>query len=178
MENNLTLYNLSAEMAEIENALIENGGELTPELEEKLTCTQDALIKKADSYGVIIEKFTAAIANCKTEIDRINAIKKVADNSLKSIKQYLADTMNTFGMKSLEGNLHKFSLTKTTATEVDEDVLLAPYKALLDAMQEKLPSWITIDAKISKSDLKATYKDKDVTLDGLTFVENNSLRIR
>ena len=178
MENTLTLYNLSAEMAEIENALMENGGELTPELEAKLATTSDALIKKADDYGAVIEKFTAAVAACKAEIDRIKVIQKVADNSLKSIKEHLASTMDAFGMKSLEGKLHKFSLTKTTATEVDEDTLLAPYKGLVEALQAKLPSWVTVDCKVSKSDLKAAYKDKDVTLDGLTFVENKSLRIK
>lgn len=178
MENKLTLFNLSAEMAEIENALIDNGGELTPELEKALTFTQEALTRKADDYGAVLQKFTALSEACKAEIDRINAIKKTADNSVKNIKERLAWTMDNFQMAKLEGSLHKFSLVKTTSTETDDDLLLAPYRELIAALQERLPAYITVKASISKAELKDTYKDKDVRPEGVTFVENKSIRIK
>ena len=177
MENNLTLYNLSAEMAAIENALIENGGELTPELEAALATTSEALTKKADDYGAVINKFQSVADACKAEIDRIAAIKKVADNSVKNIKAHLAATMDAFGIKKLDGVTHKFTLVKTPATECDEDTLLAPYAAQIAALADKLPAWVTIKASISKTELKA-YKDAAVKPDGVAFVENNSLRIK
>lgn len=178
MENKLTLFNLSAEMQAIEDALIENGGELTPELEDALTFTQDALTKKVDDYGAIILKFQALADACKAEIDRVNGIKKTAENSVKSIKERLVWTMEQFGATKLEGATHKFSLSKTTSTETDDEALLAPYTELVEALQARLPRWITLKATVSKTALKEDYKDNEVRPSGVTFVEKNSLRIK
>ena len=178
MENKMTLFTLSADMQAIEDALIENGGELTPELEDALTFTQDALTKKVDDYGAIILKFQSLADACKAEIDRVNAIKKTAENSVKSIKERLVWTMGQFGIEKLEGATHKFSLTKTTATETDDEQLLAPYAQQVAALQDRLPRWITLKATVSKTALKEDYKNAEVRPAGVSFVENNSLRIR
>ena len=45
-----TLFNLTAQMQSIEDALYENGGELTPELEEALVETRDSIVAKVDAY--------------------------------------------------------------------------------------------------------------------------------
>lgn len=177
MESNLTLFNLSAEMAAIENALIESGGELTPEIEQALTTTSDALAKKADDYGAVINKFQSIADAADAEIKRLQAIKRTADNSAKNIKAHLASTMNYFDLKQLEGSTHKFTLVKTSATEVDEERLLQPHLAAIEALQARLPKWINLKATVSKTELKA-YKDADVKPDGVNFVENLSLRIR
>ena len=46
-----TLFQLSADMAAIEDALWENGGELTDELAAALTETEQSIAAKADSYN-------------------------------------------------------------------------------------------------------------------------------
>lgn len=176
--NTLTLFNLSAEMQAIEDALYENGGELTPELEEALTFTQEALTRKVDDYGAIIMKFQAVAEACKAEIDRVNAIKKTAENSVKNIKDRLVWTMEQFGAAKLEGATHKFSLSRTTSTETDDETLLAPYAQQVADLQDRLPAWITLKASVSKSVLKDTYKNAEVRPSGVTFVEKNSLRIK
>ena len=68
------------------------------------------------------------------------------------------------------------TLTTSTATEVDEETVLAPYRSRLAKLD--LPDWITADLKVSKTALKDAFKDKDVTPAGVSFVENQSLRIR
>lgn len=45
-----SIYNITTELEDIFLELEENGGELTPELEERLTITQDNLKSKLDSY--------------------------------------------------------------------------------------------------------------------------------
>ena len=178
MTNTLTLYQLTAEMADLEAALIENGGELTPEMEAAWTETSEALTKKADGYGTLLNKFDAASKNIAAEIERLQALKKTADNSVKRIKAHLVAAMTDFDIQHLDGELHKFSLSTTTATETDDEVLLAPYQEKIDALQADLPAWLTLSPKISKTELKAAYKGKDVTPAGLRFVENKSLRIK
>ena len=178
MENTLTLYNLSAEMAEIENTLMENGGELTPELEAKLATTSDALTKKVDSYGALVRKFAATSDICKGEIARIQGIKATCDKSVKRLKDFVAQTMDAFDLKTMEGDLTKVTLITSKATEVDEEKVLAPYAALIAALQEKLPDYIQIKATVSRTALKERFAGSDVAPEGVTFTENKTIRIR
>ena len=45
-----SIYNITTELEDIFLELEENGGELTPELAERLAITQDNLKSKLDSY--------------------------------------------------------------------------------------------------------------------------------
>ena len=171
-----TLYQLTGQMAAIEDALQENGGELTPELEELWAETAESLPQKVDGYNQVITNLTAYSKNLDEEIKRLQALKKTADNSVKRIKGHVKDIMEQYGIDKLEGNYCKISLSSTTATEVDEAVLLQPYLARLDKLE--LPAWITPELKVSKTILKDTYKDKDYMPAGVSFVKNTQLRIR
>lgn len=178
MENNLTLYQLSAEMAEIEGILQENGGELTPELEKAMAINAADLSKKVDGYGTLIRKFAATSEICKAEIARIQAIKQTCDKSGKRLKEHIAETMAAFGIKSLEGDLTKVSLVTSKATEVEEDKVLAPYAAAIEALQQRLPDYIKLEVKVSKTALKDKFAGSDVAPEGVAFTETKSLRIR
>ena len=171
-----TLYELTGQMAAIEEALEENGGELTPELEEIWQETAESLPMKVDGYNQVITNMTAYSKNLDGEIKRLQALKKTTDNSVKRVKEHLVDVMKQWGIVKLEGNYCKMSLASSTATEVDEDTVLAPYRSRLAKLD--LPDWITADLKVSKTALKDAFKDKDVTPAGVSFVENQSLRIR
>lgn len=171
-----TLYELTGQMAAIEEALEENGGELTPELEEVWQETAESLPKKVDGYNKVIANMTAYSKNIDAEIKRLQTLKKTADNSVKRVKEHLVDVMKQWGIVKLEGSYCKMTLTTSTATEVDEETVLAPYRSRLAKLD--LPDWITADLKVSKTALKDAFKDKDVTPAGVSFVENQSLRIR
>ena len=163
-------------MAAIEEALEENGGELTPELEEVWQETAESLPMKVDGYNKVIANMTAYSKNIDAEIKRLQTLKKTADNSVKRVKEHLVDVMKQWGIVKLEGNYCKMTLTTSTATEVDEETVLAPYRSRLAKLD--LPDWITADLKVSKTALKDAFKDKEVTPAGVSFVENQSLRIR
>lgn len=163
-------------MSLIEQALDENGGELTPELEEAWQETQESLTAKVDNYNKLIchlEYNSEALAK---EIKRLQALKKTADNSLKRVKEHIKDTMLQFGISKLDGEFCKMSLSSSSTTEVDEEILLQPYIGRLERLM--LPSWINAELKVSKTELKNAFKDGDVTPAGVKFVKNTILRIR
>lgn len=180
MENKMTLFALSEQMVAIEAALEENGGELTPELEAVWTETSESLSHKIDNYNALVQKLKAASATLKAEQDRLAALKKTTDNSLKRLKDHIKDAMVLFGMKRLDGNLCRVTLSTTTSTEVDEEVVLAPYAKLIAEAQAKLPPYITLEAKISKTGIKEASEGlpEGTTLPGVTFKENKSITIR
>lgn len=171
-----TLYQLTNQMAEIEAMLEETGGEITPELEAVWNETSESLPQKVDGYNQVLRNLTAYAANLADEIKRLQGLKKTADNSAKRIKEHVLDCMEAFGLTRLEGNYCKMSLRSSTQTEVDEDSVLMPYLARVG--QLGLPSWITCELKINKTELKNAFKGKDVTLGGVRFVERNNLIIK
>jgi len=180
MENKNTLFALTEQMARIEATLEENGGELTPELEAQWEETRESLVQKVDSYNALVQKLKAYSDAIKAEQDRLAKLKKTADNSLKRIKDHIKDTMVLFGMKSIDGNFCKMSLAKSRATEVDEEAVLAPYREAIADLEAKLPGYVTLEPKISKTGIKEASEGlpEGTALPGVAFTENVSLRIK
>ena len=171
----MNLYELTAEQARIEDLLEENGGEITPEIEEALTLTAEALPKKVDGYGVLIRQFAAAEAACDAEIKRLQALKKTAQNAQKGMKDRILYAMKTFGFDKLAGETTKFSTRKSTAVEVNEDLLLMNYREKIAEFVATLPKWITLEVKVSKKVIGDDYKTTGITPEGAQVVENTSL---
>ena len=59
------IYNITAELEDIFLELEENGGKLTPELEERLAITQESLKFKLDSYRKAYTVLNLEAESCK-----------------------------------------------------------------------------------------------------------------
>ena len=173
-----TLYQLTGQMKAIEESLEENCGELTPELEALWEETAETLPAKVDGYNHVIKNIELLAKGYDEEIKRIQALKKAADNSVKRIKEHIKDVMIANNIDKLDGKACKFSLTSSTSTDVDEVTILQPYNEKIDTLRASLPSWISIETKVSKTELKNAFKDKDITPAGVTFIKNTTLKIR
>lgn len=171
----MNLYELTAEQARIESLLEENGGEITPEIEEALTLTAEALPRKVDGYGVLIRQFAAAEAACDAEIKRLQGLKKTAQNAQRGMKDRILYAMQTFGFDKLAGETTKFSTRKSTAVEVDEDTLLAAYREKIADFVATLPAWLSLEVKVSKTAIGNAYKQNGLTPEGAKVIENTSL---
>lgn len=166
-------------MAAIEDALWENGGELTPELEEALTETSTSLIVKTDGYGALIRKFDSAAASIDAEIKRLQALKKTASNATERLKDRLKYSMQTNGLSKLEGSLTKISLRRSERVVVDEESILAPYYFTIDVIRETLPSYVKLgDLKIDKTVIKDMIKKDGIIMPDAHMEENWSVVMR
>ena len=173
-----TLFQLSADMAAIEDALWENGGELTEELALALQETETSLARKADGYNALLRSFAATKENLKAEIDRLTKLKKTAENAEKRIKQHICDTMGAFGIDKIEGDKCKISRARTTSIETNDDMLMFSYQKNLDDLNAILPPYIRAEMKVSKTAIKEMQKNDGILPAGAEIVENYSLRIR
>lgn len=163
-------------MAVIEDALWDNGGELTPELEQALTETQESLVAKTDSYGALIRKFDAASVSIDAEIKRLQALKKTAVNAAERLKERVLYSMENNGIDKLDGTYTKFSLRNSTRTVVNEESMLAPYFFALEAFRSTLPPYITLgDLKVSKTAIKDMYKKDGILPADASFEQSVSL---
>ena len=178
LEKKMTLFDLSAQMAQIEAELYENGGEITPELEQAMAETKDGLVGKVDGYNAVYQKLGATAAAAKAEIERLTKIKKAAENGQKSLKEHILYNMGVFGLDRLDGELCRMTRRRSSALKVDEELMLRPYRDMIDRLNGQLPVWITVKADISKQAIKDEFKGTDMLPAGCEMVESESLQIR
>lgn len=174
----MTLYQLSAEMARIEDELYESGGELTPELESELTETRESLTAKVDGYNSLYRKFGSVASSASAEIERLTKIKRVAEKAQQRVKDRLKWNMDALNIDSLEGSLCKISRRKSSSLNVDEDVMLEPYRKRIAALEKSLPDYMTVDINISKKAISDQFKGSDVLPAGCERVQNETIQIR
>lgn len=173
-----TLNNILDTQWDIEDALEATGGELTPEIQEALDKNSDTLQTKVDNYNLFFQKEEAKIAACDQMIKFYQGKKKTFQNSVKGLKGYILYCMKLHGITKLEGQLCKARISKTSALEVDEDKMLAKYRKQLDELQEQLPSYITIEVKINKTEAKRMIKESGLSILGAELKENETLIIQ
>lgn len=173
-----TLYELTAQMCEIEDVLEEAGGELTPELESLWNETRESLLAKVDDYNGLYRKYEAADTALESEIKRLQRLQKTARNSMKSLKAGLADNMHRFGLRRMDGKYCKVSLRKSSSLEVDESLMLKPYEEAIARIGAALPPYITVETRISKQMIKEMYKGTDTLPAGCSEVERENIQIR
>ena len=173
-----SLFQLSADMAAIEDALWENGGELTEELSLALQETEKTLATKADSYNYLLRSFASKADILDAEIKRLTQLKKTAENAEKRIKEHICETMGMFGMDKIEGNFCKISRARSTKVETNDDQLKAAYLINLEEFNKNLPPYLSAELKVSKTAIKDMQKNDGVLPAGAEIVENYSIRIR
>ncbi len=178
MELSTTLFQLSNEMRMLEDALWESGGELTPEIEQALAENAESIAKKVDGYNAVLRSFAYKSDVLDAEIKRLTALKKTAENAQKRIREYVVDIMNAFDIDKLDGAYCKISKTKSTKTEVNEELLLSGVQFAIDSVAKTMPPYVTLETKVSKTALKDFIKETGITPAGVEFVDSYSLRIK
>ena len=174
-----TLYELTSAQAQIEDALYENGGELTPELEALMTETAAALPAKIDGYNHILSRMAGMEAAADAEIKRLQALKKTAQNGQKALKAHLLNAMQAFNIEKIEGSTCKVfrRLSPESVQLTDETRVFEPFVEKAQAFQLSLPEWLKVDVTINKTALKA-YLQGGGMVAGAELTRNESVVIK
>lgn len=122
-----SIFDIDRELLDIFEELEENGGELTPEIEERLKLNEEEVTSKVKNYVEYINKLKADKAAIKAEKDRLAALDKSKDNTIKSLTNLVLYAINTFGKEDKKGKKFfdwgtgKVSIRPSTSVEVDTD---------------------------------------------------------
>lgn len=119
-----TLYTITEDQRLLNAMLEENGGELTPEIEEAMQITEDNLVAKAEAYGATISEYDAQAEACAAEIKRLMTYKKTCENVSKRMRERLSDAMHTFNTDKLTAGTFRFSFRKSTAVVVENEDMI------------------------------------------------------
>jgi len=158
-----TLYNITAEQRALINEIEALDGELTPDMEIKLSINESQLQQKSIGYLEVIKKKEEYNSLIDAEIKRLQALKKQSNNTIGFLKENLLKAVKTFG--NYEVGLSKFGTRKSSSVEV-EDVNSLPkeYKV------------VTVTERADKKKLKEALKSGK-EIEGVRIEEHLNLKI-
>lgn len=125
----MNLFQISAELRSIYDTIEENEGELTPELDEALTISQENFKQKINDYVMLIRNLDGQIDQCAIEAKRIAAVKKSKENLKERLSNKVLDALKEFGETSKSGSkyldygTYKVSTRKSTVCEINDDIV-------------------------------------------------------
>jgi len=161
-----SIFQISTELNEIINQIIENGGEVTPEIEGALMIKEEELSTKSVKYGYVVKALEYDVNIIDDEIKRLSQIKKVRQNAIERLKNVLSITMQSFNIPEIDTPTMKINFRKSSSLEItDEDLI--PKK------------FITVkqSTTIRKEDIKKAIKEGE-QIEGARIVENQNLQIK
>lgn len=98
----IKLHDIAGELRSIQTQILENGGEVTPEIEAQLRAWSGALDFKATHIGLALEELEANEAAIDLVIKRLAERKKVFTNAGERLKSYLFDCMKAAEVRKIE----------------------------------------------------------------------------
>ena len=112
------IYKIETEYRDIISVLVENGGELTPEIEQALQINQKDLYRKSESYAYAIKELDGEIDIIKSEIERLQALISKRDKSICRMKETVLKAMELYEIDKIETPMIKISVRESEAVEV------------------------------------------------------------
>ena len=125
----MNIYQIQQDLLAIFDELEENGGELTPELEQKLAITQEEFKDKVEDYTNVIKTLDGDMAAIKVEQARLKTLYDRKEKVAKKLKEIIINAINEFGgtkktgVKYLDYGTGEVSVRKTQVVEVNEPLV-------------------------------------------------------
>jgi hypothetical protein len=162
----LTIYQIEQSYNQLAEELIDNGGELTPELSEALAITEEQLQNKSVAYSFVIKQIDSEVDIIDAEIKRLQAMKKTRENASERLKANIKHAMELFNIDEIKTPLVKINFRKSEAVEVDDvNQLPAPYKV------------VKVTEQADKMAIKEAIKN-GADIIGCRIVANRNLQIK
>lgn len=165
----MNIWQIQQDLLDIFNELEENGGELTPELEDKLNITQSEFKNKIENYLYVIKKTESDINACDAEAKRLIALKKSKQNTVDRIKSVIAKAIEQFGDENKNGNrfidLGTAKITVRTSNKVIVNDDFA--ENLVNSTFDEVRSMV-FTKELQSNDLKDLLTVPENKLDGVT----------
>lgn len=160
-----SLYQITAEQAELFNQIDELDGELTPELEEALKINEENFESKARSYIWMIKKLESENITISNEFERLKNIEKRNDKLIDRLKESMKNALIVFG-ESQKVDTFKLYLRKSKYVFIeDESLVPKEYKETKTT------------ETINKTEIKKAI-DRGEIVSGATIKENQILQIK
>lgn len=176
---NEIILSLSEHFRMLEEAYVENGGEMTEEtisMEDHIAEMQELLMGDGiDSLGRWLKAKEDQKVALKNEKARIDSMMKATDRTIDYVKNLIDTILFACGKDQAKGMLYSFKRTVSVTHTADSGLINMRYleKAEEAAHQAGLPEWIGISLKPSWSLVPA-----GMETDEFTTVTKNTVTFR
>lgn len=120
-----SIYQIENEYRLLAENLIDNGGELTPEIQTQLQISKADLQNKSVSYSFVIKQLLNDIKQIEDEEKRLSELKKANEKVIERLKTTLKDAMVLFQVEKIQSPLVTISLRNSESVEVLHLALLS-----------------------------------------------------
>lgn len=165
----MNLYEIEQAYRDIADAFLENGGELTPELDAQLAISQELFEKKAASYGLFIKEITGDIDQISDLIEDLKKKKTRLERTRDGLKSRILNAMLLFEHEKFKTPLLSMWVQRTQKLVVlNEMAIPKPY------------TYEVTEIKLDGKALKAALQQKQIELDSEVayIAEESHLQIR
>lgn len=126
-----TLVTLVTEAAAIEQALIESGGEIGPELEALIPKIEGDLALKVDSYAYLIDRMKMNCEFYKQKAKDLTDLAKKCEAFSERLQDNMTFSMLSLGKDELNGNEFRYKLQKSESAKIlDEKAIPAEFQVI------------------------------------------------
>ena len=158
----MRLYELTSSYEQ----LLEMAEQLDEEtLRDTLESINEAIETKVENTAYVIKSLEANVKIIDEEVKRLQAMKSTQQRNIKSLKEYIQESMEKVGLGKIEGSLIKVSIQNNPPSiRLDDDFKIGKY---LVSVEPKF------DKKAILSDLK-----QGLDVPGAEIVQGKGIRIR
>ena len=121
-----SIFDIDKELYALYDEIEEAGGEITPEMEEKLEINGQEMTNKIKNITNFINNLNADILAIKSETDRLAKLKKSKDNTITGLTKLVLFAINNYGTEDKKGKkwidwgTGKVGVRKSTSVELDD----------------------------------------------------------
>jgi hypothetical protein len=156
------LFNINEDMFRLHLQIEENGGDLTPELEEQLTITEHDRESKCEGYVSVIRQLKSKSQLIKDEAKRLLDAARTYDKSVERLEDNLLSSIVQLG--NIKTNFVSISTRRNKSVEIADDV--------------EIPlQYQRVKIEANKTAIKEAL-ESGIDVPGATIVEKFSLLIR
>lgn len=100
----MALYEITSELQQVTEMLVESGGELTPEIEEALDALEGALEEKVERTVHVIRQLEGQAEAAKAEYRRLQDLYRSRRNAADRLKEYLHSQLRIASVQKIEAD--------------------------------------------------------------------------
>lgn len=132
-----SIFKIDKDLYALYDEIEEAGGEITPEIEEKLELNGQEMTNKVKSITNYINKLKADLLAIKYETDRLAKLKKSKENTIKGLTNIVLFAIKKYGKEDKSGKkwidwgTGKVTIRKSESVEVDDKKI----EHLIDALK-------------------------------------------
>lgn len=121
-----SIFEIDKELYALYDEIEEAGGEITPEIEEKLELNGQEMTNKVRSITNYINKLKADLLAIKSETDRLTKLKKSKENIIAGLTKLVLFAINKYGTEDKKGKkwfdwgTGRVGIRKSVSVELDD----------------------------------------------------------